>query len=587
MIERSGLRVINMRALLSFFMLIAVAVVVKSEEKWWSAMSLYQIYPRSFKDSNGDGIGDLKGIIDNLDHLVESKVTAMWMSPIYPSPGVDMGYDISNFIEIDPLFGTLEDFDILLEKAHKTGLKVLMDFVPNHSSDQHEWFQKSVKDIPPYNNYYVWANGTFKAGGTRAPPNNWVSVFGGPAWTWNDQRQAYYLHQFTPQQPDLNYRYENLRDEIKNVLRFWLDRGVDGFRIDVINHVFEIQSLQDEPLSGNTNDPNNYGYLNHIYTKDQPECYELVRQWRELLDEYNKDGEHERLMVLEAYTDINLTMKYYKFGASFPFNFGFIQRLNADSSPADVKFVIDEWMARMPDGNTANWVIGNHDQKRVASRYGVERAQGIIALLLLLPGVLIMYNGDEIGMPNNYVSWEQGKDPQGCNAGREGFEAASRDPFRTPFLWDGTTSAGFSTNPNTWLPVNPDYKSLNLEVQKEAGDSQFKFYQTVAELRSWPTAQSGDLYTYVISDNIFAISRILGGQRSIYLVLNFGNELRNEDLTRKIENIPGELIIYRGIGNSDLPYGSIIDSKSAQIPARGAVIYVTPEMSRKFEVKLL
>ncbi|XP_063990420.1 alpha-glucosidase-like [Diachasmimorpha longicaudata] len=576
-----------MKALVSLLILIAIAAAAKSEEEWWSSMSLYQIYPRSFKDSNGDGVGDLKGIIDNLEHLVDSKVTAFWISPIYPSPGVDMGYDISNFIDIDPLFGTLNDFRSLLEKAHRMGLKVLMDFVPNHSSDQHEWFQKSIKNIPPYNNYYIWANGTVKADGTRAPPTNWVSVFGGPAWTWNDERQAYYLHQFAPQQPDLNYRYEPLKDEMKNVYRFWLDRGVDGFRVDAVNHVFETESLQDEPLSGNTNDPNNYGYLNHIYTKDQPECYELIQEWRKLLDEYKANGGEERVMILEAYTDINLTMKYYESGGSFPFNFGFIQRLNANSSPADVKVVIDEWMTRMPEGHIANWVIGNHDQKRVASRYGAERAQGITALLLLLPGVLITYNGDEIGMPNNYVTWEEGKDPQGCNAGRDGFEAASRDPFRTPFLWDDTTSAGFSTNLNTWLPVNPDYKTLNLKVQKEAEDSHFKFYQALAELRSWPTAQKGDLQTYVISDDILAISRILEDHRSIYFVLNFGDQIRVEDLTQKIVNVPEELIIYRASVNSGLPNGSTINPKNAQIPARGAVVYVAPDMSKRFEVKLL
>ncbi|XP_011314711.1 alpha-glucosidase-like [Fopius arisanus] len=575
-----------MRVLISFIVLIALGGV-NSEEKWWSTLSLYQIYPRSFKDSNGDGVGDIKGIIDNLEHLVDSKVNAFWMSPVYPSPGVDMGYDISNFVDIDPLFGSLTDFDNLLEKAHGLDLKVLMDFVPNHSSDQHEWFQKSVKNILPYNNYYIWANGSIKEDGTRAPPNNWVSVFGGPAWTWNDQRQAYYLHQFAPQQPDLNYRYENLRREMENVLRFWLDRGVDGFRIDAVNHVFEIQSLQDEPLSGDTNDPNNYGYLDHIYTKDQPECYKLVGEWRKVLEEYNKNGGHERLMAMEAYTDINLTMRYYESGASFPFNFGFIQRLRNDSSPNDFKSVIDEWMERMPDGSVANWVIGNHDQKRVASRYGVERAPGIVALLHLLPGVLVTYNGDEIDMPDNYVSWEQGKDPQGCNAGRQRFEAASRDPFRTPFLWDGTTSAGFSTNPITWLPVNPDYKTLNLEVQKNSGDSQFKFYQAIAELRAWPAAKNGDLHTYVINNNIFAISRALKSQRSIYLVLNFGNEVLNLDLTEKIENMSEELIIYRGTVNSGLPPGSKINPKSAEIPARGAVIYVAPEMSRNYGVVML
>lgn len=268
--------------ILRITLVLVIVNVIKAEE-WWKTATFYQIYPRSFKDSDNDGVGDLQDIISKLEHLKDAGVTAAWLSPIYSSPQVDQGYDISNFTDIHYEYGTLDDFDQLVAKAKTLGIRVVLDFVPNHSSDQHVWFQKSENREPGYEDYYVWRDGTPQGG----PPNNWISVFKYAAWEFSEVRQQYYLHQFAKEMPDLNYRDPGLVQEMKDVLKFWLDRGVDGFRIDAIPHMFEDVNMPDEPLSG---DPNaqewEYGYLNHIYTKDQDETFDMVYQFREFVDAY-------------------------------------------------------------------------------------------------------------------------------------------------------------------------------------------------------------------------------------------------------------------------------------------------------------
>ncbi|XP_024937452.1 alpha-glucosidase [Cephus cinctus] len=375
--------------------------------EWWQSMSLYQIYPRSFKDSDGDGVGDLKGIEEKLPHLVNLGVDAFWISPTYPSPMIDFGYDISDFKGVDPMFGTMEDFENLIKTAQKLSLKVIMDYVPNHTSDQHEWFQKSLKNIAPYNDFYVWHPGKKLSNGTMAKPNNWLSVFGGPAWTWRDERQAYYLHQFDSAQPDLNFHNEKLVQEMKDVLVFWLDKGVNGFRVDAIPHLFENTSYLDEPLSGNTNDSDNYAYFDHIYTTNQHENYEMVQQWRDVIDAYDAANGVTSVMMTEAYASPELIMKYYDYGSHFPFNFFLIENLGKDSNASEYKNIIDTWMNNMPAGCTANWVAGNHDRRRLVSRFDENIAQAISVMLLLLPGVSVTYNGEEIGMEDTWISYEE------------------------------------------------------------------------------------------------------------------------------------------------------------------------------------
>ncbi|XP_076181387.1 alpha-glucosidase [Ptiloglossa arizonensis] len=560
------------------FCVISLSVAAASDQdnrEWWRTMSLYQIYPRSFKDSNGDGVGDLKGVMNKLDHLIESNVDAFWLSPIYPSPMVDFGYDISDFLDIDPIFGTMQDFEDLLNLAHIKSLKVIVDFVPNHSSDKHEWFQKSLKNIEPYTDYYIWRKGRVLENGNVTAPNNWVSVFGGSAWTWREERQAYYLHQFAPEQPDLNYNNENVVREMQNVMRFWLNKGVDGFRVDAVPHIWEDTRFLDEPLTGHTNDSKNYGYTEKIFTANQPQTYEIVRGWREVLDEYKNSS---RIMMIEVYSNTSMTMKYYTVGAQFPFNFKMITQLHKDSTASDFQNLIDQWMSNMPYGSSSNWVAGNHDKSRLVTRFGPERARAITLLTLLLPGIGVTYNGEEIGMENTWISWEDGKDPQGCNAGKERFETSSRDPARTPFQWDNTTSAGFSTNPKTWLPINKNYQTVNLASEKEDKRSYYNFYKAISKLKKSPMCKYGNLLIKLLSKNVLSFARETVKDGSVYVIINLGKKEETVDLS-VFDNVSKQLSLYYATVGFDLVPQHLPADKKVTVPASASLIYVNEEHS--------
>lgn len=335
------------------------------KKDWWEKTIFYQIYPRSFMDSNNDGIGDLNGITSRLQHLKDAGIGATWLSPIFQSPMADFGYDIANYTAIHSEYGTMEDFHDLMREAKSLGIKVILDFVPNHTSDMCDWFIKSMKREPGYEDYYIWHDGIPNAESRIPnPPNNWPSVFYGSAWTYNEERQQYYLHQFTKNQPDLNFRNPKVVKEMENVLKYWLSKGVDGFRIDAINHLFEDPELEDEPTSGNTADKNLYDYTTHVYTKDLPESYEMVYSWRKLLDEWKKNrGGETRIIMTEAYADIKNTMRFYESddtkrqGAHIPFNFGLLTDIKDDSQAGDYVFSINKWMSYMPHDKTANWVV--------------------------------------------------------------------------------------------------------------------------------------------------------------------------------------------------------------------------------------
>ncbi|KAK3926717.1 Maltase 1 [Frankliniella fusca] len=501
----------------------AQAAVADTPRKWWETAVIYQVYPRSFKDSDGDGIGDLKGITSKLDYLKDLGVGAVWLSPIYPSPQADFGYDISNYIDIDPQYGTMSDFDNLLKKTHDLGMKLVLDLVPNHSSDEHEWFKKSVQRDGKYTDYYVWNDGKKSENGTMVPPNNWNSNFRGTGWEWNEQRQQFYWHQFAVKQPDLNYRNQDIVDEMKNVLRFWLKKGVDGFRVDAVITLFEDEQLRDQPYCdcGET-DPTQRDYEKPIYTENLPETYAMVKEWRKVLDEFGDD----KIMMTEAYATLDQTIAYYgtpdEPAASFSFNFYLITSLNVSSSASDFKKVIDDWMGKMDDFRKPNWVIGNHDQFRVGSffRYGEELQDGINMISLMLPGTAMTYNGEEIGMDNTYITWAQTKDPQAINAGEKDYLMKSRDLERTPFQWDSSTSAGFSTNPSTWLPVNPNYFQLNMEAQAAADRSHLKMYKALLKARQLPAVQSSN-YEASVWENVLVIKREIGGADSFIVLVNF------------------------------------------------------------------
>ncbi|XP_055845478.1 maltase A2-like [Episyrphus balteatus] len=479
---------------------------------WWEDASLYQIYPRSWKDSDGNGIGDLQGATEKLDYLKEIGITAAWLSPVFKSPMVDNGYDISNFTEIDPIFGTLEDFDALIEKSKEIGVKLILDFVPNHSSDECEWFKKSVNREDGYDDFYVWADGLNdpQNPGQKLPPSNWVSVFGGPMWTWNEKRQQFFLHQFLPQQPDFNFRDEKVHEKLFDVLKFWLDRGVDGFRIDAVPHmyekVFENGTYPDE-------DPNN-----HINTQNQYETVELLYSWRNFLDNYQKEnGGDTRVLLAEAYSPIEwldkITGNGTHNGVHVPFNFAFLQ-LNLTVNARNIETLVDSWMNVMwKKHQTANWLTGNHDKDRIIERVGENKTDLMYFLLTGLPGVTITYNGEEIGMSNVATC-------QNCSIAEE------RNNARSPFQWNNDTSAGFSSSNNTWLPISNNYTKVNVQNQLSSKKSPLRLFIALQKLMATPAFKAfkdKDGFSYAaVNENVFQIIRRSSDEEYRFLI-NFGD----------------------------------------------------------------
>ncbi|XP_055842742.1 maltase A2-like [Episyrphus balteatus] len=489
---------------------------------------MYQIYPRSWKDSDGNGIGDLKGITEKLGYLKEIGMTATWLSPIFESPMADNGYDISNFTNIDPIFGTLEEFDALVKKAKSLGLKLILDFVPNHSSDECEWFQKSVNREDGYEDLYVWADGKDdpQNPGKKLPPSNWVGIFGGSMWEWNEKRQQFYLHQFLKEQPDFNFRNPKVHTLMLEVLKFWLDRGVDGFRIDAVPHmyekVFENGTFPDEPVSGFTNDTSSQYYLRHDYTQEQYETVELLYEWREYLETYKKEhGGDTRILLAEAYVGLKSIGQYFgngtHFGAHLPFNFNFYsifenKNLNAKHFESSVSLWMDDiWKKH----KMANWVVGNHDLVRVVNRVGEEKKDLINVLVAALPGVTVTYYGEEIGMKN--IKYDCGD----CLLGE------ARNFGRSPFQWNDGVSAGFSTSNKTWLPVADNYKTVNVKTQRGVARSTlnvFKLSQKLKHTAAFKAFKDNNGFSYgAVNDNVFQIIR--GNSSEEYRILaNFGNK---------------------------------------------------------------
>ncbi|XP_011157503.2 maltase 1 [Solenopsis invicta] len=542
-------------------------------KSWWNNTIFYQVYPRSLYDSDADGIGDLKGITSKLGYIAETGINAIWLSPIYPSPMVDFGYDISNFVDVDPTFGTLQNFKVLLARAKELGLKVVLDLVPNHTSDKHVWFKKALQNHLIYKNYYVWAKGKDNDG--KIPPNNWISIFGNSAWTYVQSLDQWYLHQFEYRQPDLNFRNPLVRAEMINVLKFWLDLGVDGFRIDSAPYMFEDYYLRDEPRSfveGTT--PQDYKYLNHIYTADLIETYKLFGEWRRFVDWYAYfNSQDQKLMVMEAYANLDNTMKYYEYNV-LPFNFEFIIDLNAQSSAKDFKRQIDMWMEAMPKGEVANWVLGNHDNPRVASRYP-DRVDQMTMLSMILPGMAVTYNGDEIGMVDKRdISWLDTKDPQACIAGQARYRNVSRDPERTPFQWDATKNAGFSTADSTWIPVNENYKTLNLATEKAADESHYKIYKILAQMHRNEPALTEGSYKSITTNNDSVLGIIRSNNwRVVLLLINFTDKSQIVNLSQ--EGLPTNLVVKVSSLGSRVKSGSIVEVKAISLPAKAGVVYTT------------
>ncbi|HEY0422733.1 MAG TPA: alpha-amylase family glycosyl hydrolase [Rhodopila sp.] len=483
---------------------------------WWQTGVIYQIYPRSFQDADNDGIGDLKGIERRLEYLISLGVEAIWISPIYPSPMVDFGYDVTDYCDVDPRFGTLADFDDLLMQAHRRGIKVLLDFVPNHTSDRHLWFAESRSSQEnPKRNWYIWRDPAADGG----PPNNWISDFGGSAWEWDQITRQYYYHAFLKEQPDLNWRHPAVQAAMYDVMRFWFDRGVDGFRIDVLWHMLKAADFPNNPpnpayrpVMGDM-----YRLLQH-HSTDQPEVHLIAAEMRDIADGYGASGQGERVLIGEVYLPVDRLMQYYggeRPGVHLPFNFQLID------TPWDARALaaaITTYEASLPPDGWPNWVLGNHDRPRVAARRGQAQARVAAVLLLTLRGTPTLYYGDELGLIDVVIEPSQVRDPREL---REPGLALGRDPVRTPMPWDDSENAGF-TRGTPWLPLHADWPTRNMMRMAEEPQSLLTLYRRLLALRrGCPALSIGDFALLNVEDDTLVYARRHGEERLI-VALNFG-----------------------------------------------------------------
>jgi alpha-glucosidase len=474
---------------------------------WWQHAVIYEIYTRSFQDSNGDGIGDLDGILKRIDYLMLLGVDAIWISPIYPSPMADFGYDVADYCGIDPIFGTIEDFDRLVAEAHRRGLKVILDFVPNHTSDQHPWFVESrASRDNPKRDWYLW----------REQPNNWLSHFGGSGWEHDEETGQYYYHSFLKQQPDLNWRNPEVKAAMFDALRFWLQKGVDGFRVDVMWLMIKDDQFRDNPpnpgyrlgqASNNRQLP--------TFNSDRPEVHNLVAEMRAVVDEYP-----QRVLIGEIYLPVTQLMTYYGrdlAGANLPFNF---QLLQCAWSAESVAQVIFDYQGALPEGAWPNWVVGNHDTARIATRVGTRQARVAAMLLLTLPGTITMYYGEELSLCNVPIPPDQVQDPFEKNEPGLGL---GRDPERTPMPWDGSPSGGFTTG-FPWLPLGDEHEIVNVEALERDDYSILRLYRNLIQVRqTHATLVGGKLKDVTAANHVLRFERV-GKDDRFLVVLNMATD---------------------------------------------------------------
>ncbi|CAI6365687.1 unnamed protein product [Macrosiphum euphorbiae] len=532
------------------------------ELDWWQNAIIYEIFPLSFKDSDGDGSGDFKGITQKLDYLVDIGVTAIWLTPFYESPLESGGYDITNYLEVQQVFGTIDDFKDLLKAAHSKNLKVIMDFVPNHTSDKHIWFKKSVgNNDTHYADYYIWKDAknqeeVIKNNSTPIVPNNWQMICdSASSWVWNNNRKQFYYTQFINNLPDLNFRNKKVHEEMKNILNYWIELGIDGIRIDALKHVYESESLGDEPIINNDK-PVDYFNLDHIYTGDQVEVYDLIKEWRLLLDEFKQKDHHTRIIMTESYTNHSVLYNYYTSGAEVPTNF----KLMNDSinyTPKDFEREIENWITKMPFGATFNSVLQNHDHPRSPTVNGKELIDGLNALSLFLPGVSIVLYGGEIGMENI---------PDKINFARG------------PMQWDDTKYAGFTDGTNEpWVAVHPDYVTRNVQSESYDPKSYLNFFKSVSKLRQTETFKRGGLATDIFNDNkVFVLNRFLPGHENYTLIINMDTSYTQRvRLSDKISNLCDSLTVVVGSVNSNFDTGKSILTAEWIDLSPGATIILT------------
>ncbi|PZQ52706.1 MAG: alpha-glucosidase [Rhodovulum sulfidophilum] len=491
------------------------------DKDWWRGAVIYQIYPRSFQDSNSDGIGDLAGIINRLPYVASLGVDAIWISPFFPSPMLDFGYDVTNYRDVDPMFGTLGDFDALVRRAHDLKLRVIIDLVLSHTSDTHRWFRESRSNREnPKANWYVWAD----AKPDGSPPNNWLSIFGGPAWEWDGERMQYYLHNFLKEQPDLNFHEPEVQDELLEVARFWLDRGVDGFRFDTINFYFCDKELRDNPALpperrdfSTAPEVNPYNWQEHLYDKSRPEMIGFLRRMRALMDEYpaiaavGEVGDAQRGMeIMGEYTrgDDRMQMCY-------AFEFLSIE----PPTGARVASVLAKFAEVAGDG-WACWAFSNHDVERHVTRWSLNDAQARLyfGLLLALRGSVCLYQGEELGLSEAYVSFEDLQDPYGK---RFWPKFRGRDGCRTPMVWITDNLNGGFSDVKPWLPIAMDHLGHSVSAQEHDALSMLSFYRRMLAFRkAHPVLAKGGFALRAMTPDYLSFIREHEG-RTMFCAFNF------------------------------------------------------------------
>lgn len=485
--------------------------MVQSQAEWWHSGVIYQIYPRSFQDTNGDGVGDLPGITRRLDHVAALGVDAVWLSPFFTSPQRDMGYDVSNYCDVDPLFGTMADFDALVARAHALKLKVVIDLVLSHTSDQHEWFGESrTSRSNARADWYVWADPRQDG----SPPNNWSSVFGGPAWSFDPRRRQYYMHNFLPEQPDLNYHNPKVVDAALDVMRFWIKRGVDGFRLDTVNYYTHDARLRDDPASewSEGHFPvNPYDAKQHLFSKTRPENLAVLERMRKLCDkhgamligEVGEDGPRQ-IAVMGDYTSGHRLNLAYSFAM-----------LGPEHTAAHFRRVIEEFYAGAPQGRPS-WAFSNHDVPRHVSRWTPDGgdseavARQAIALLCSFPGAIGIYQGEELGQTETDILFEELRD-----TARIAFwpEEKGRDGCRTPMTWEADApEAGFTTG-TPWLPVKQPQAAHAADLQEGRADSVLSVYRLALAFRRGSAAlRNGTARFHDLPEPLLALERATGAE---------------------------------------------------------------------------
>jgi alpha-glucosidase len=527
--------------------------------EWWRGGVIYQVYPRSFQDSDGDGVGDLPGILRRLDYIASLGVDCVWLSPIFTSPQADMGYDVSNYTDVDRLFGSLEDFDALVERAHALGLKVIIDQVLSHTSDQHPWFRESrLSRTNARADWYVWADP--KKDGS--PPNNWPSVFGGRAWEWNPSRGQYYFHNFLNQQPDLNFHNPKVQDAVLDVMRFWLERGVDGFRFDTVNYFFHDAALRNNPVARLPKHlpyaVNPYDMQEHRYSKSQPENVEFLKRVRKLLDQF--PGSTSVGEVGDSHKAVQLMSEYSSGGNTLHMCYSF-EFLGPQFTAEHFRTRIEKFFTASKDGWPC-WSFSNHDVIRHITRWAPHTAdpgalgRQAVALLLSMRGTICLYQGEELGLPEADINFEELTDPPGI---RFWPEYKGRDGCRTPMPWEeGDAPNGFTTG-KPWLPVKQPHSALSVAGQERDEHSMLAFYRHILTWRRQHASLiEGGIEFFKLGEPVLAFRRMTA-DGSMICVFN----LSPVPVTVTISGAPSGTMV------EPLSQGALIAGKRLGLAANG------------------